>query len=112
MPSMGIRIFVELDGLTFGDLYRFVDHARSAGLQDDMPVSVETTDGIGNEVGAHTLAGELGAVNDLTRPAMIDRSDVHRYAEALRKEISQESDLADAEVLKELLRDLWRAEDS
>lgn len=109
---MGVRIFVELDGLTFGDLYRFVDHARSAGLHDDMPVTVETTDGIGNEVGAHTLVAELGAIIDLTRPAMIDRSDVHRYAEALQREISQESDLADVEVLKELLRDLWHSEDS
>lgn len=112
MTRMGIRIFVELDGLTFGDLYRFVDHARSAGLLEEMPVTVESTDAIGNDLGAHTLAADLGVVDALSRPAMIDRSDVRRYAVALQKEISQESDLADVAVLKELLQDLWHAGDT
>ena len=69
---MTMRVSVDLDAVKFGDLYRFVDHARSAGIPADAPITVETQDGIGNDVGAHTLSVDLGDVDELSRPTMID----------------------------------------
>ncbi len=58
----------DLDGLTFGDLYRFADLARGAGLDEDELVGVETTDEVGNELGTHTLVADLGDADGLVRP--------------------------------------------
>lgn len=100
-----MRISIDLDGLTFGDLYNFVDLARSARIAPEEAVTVETEDGIGNDVGAHTLAAELGTT--VTEPPIqLRRSDVARYADALSRELSQESDGADLGVLRQLLDDL------
>lgn len=104
-----MRISVDLDGLKFGDLYRFIDHARSAGIPADAPVSVESEDSIGNDVGAHTLSVELGDVDELSRPAMIDGREINRYATALSRELAQESTKEDRDVLLELLDDLYGA---
>lgn len=107
-----MRISVDLDGVKFGDLYRFVDHARSAGIPTGAPVTVETMDGIGNEVGAHTLSVELGDVDELSRPVMIDGRDLHRYTTALSRELAQESTKDDRDVLVELLDHLYGGPDA
>lgn len=43
---MGLIYKLDLDNVTFGDLYRFVDHARSAGIPDNQVVTVEAEDAI------------------------------------------------------------------
>ena len=103
---MGVRISVDLDGLTFDQLYRFVDHARSAGVGGDDNVTVDRTDELGNDLGAHTFSANLGDVDEPTRPLLIDRVNLDRYVDALSRELSQESDKADLEVLRQLLEDL------
>lgn len=92
MPLMGLRISFDLDdSLTFGDLYRFVDHARAAGLDDDQRVTVERTDNIGNPVDVHTLAADLGDVEELSRPALwFHREDLDRFTPLLERELAQE----------------------
>src|SRR5215207_4806967 len=39
-----IRLDVELDGLTFGDLYEFVDLGRAGGVDPDTEVELTSTD--------------------------------------------------------------------
>jgi len=97
---------LSLDGLTFGDLYRFVDHARQAGIDEDQTVTVESTDNLGNELGAHTLVADLGDIDELSRPVLIDAGDARVYAESLSREINQESDQYDRPPLRRLLADL------
>ncbi len=92
--------------MTFGELYRFVDHARSAGVTADAEVTVERTDDLGNDLGAHALSADLGDIDELTRPALIDRANLDRYVSALSRELTQDSDKADREVLRQLLEDL------
>lgn len=94
---------LDLDELTFGALYRFADLARSAGLQDDDPVTVETTDALGNELSTHTLVADLGDVDELTRPVLIDGGDAPIFAASLARELAQDSDESDREPLQRLL---------
>lgn len=100
-----MRISIDLDGLTFGELYNFVDLARSAHIGSEEAVTVETEDGIGNDIGAHTLAADLGSAV-MEPPVLLRRVDAVRYVEALSRELTQESDKADGEVLRQLLDDL------
>lgn len=94
---------LDLDGLTFGALYRFADLARSAGLAEDARVTVKTTDELGNELGAHTLVADLGDVDDLTRPVLVDGRDAPVFAASLARELAQDSDESDREPLRRLL---------
>lgn len=100
-----MRISIDLDDLTFGELYNFVDLARNANVGPEEHVIVETEDNIGNEVGAHTLAADLGAA-PVDPPVILQRNDVIRYVDALSRELAQESDKGDLEVLNHLLDDL------
>jgi len=57
---MPLMLRLDLDGVTFRDLYRFADLARGAGLDEDKLVGVETTDEVGQELGTHALIADLG----------------------------------------------------
>ncbi len=89
-----MRISIDLDGLTFGELYNFADLARNAHVDPADKVIVETEDGIGNDVGAHTLAADLGLAA-IEPPVLLRRADASRYVDALARELAQESDKAD-----------------
>jgi hypothetical protein len=97
---------LDLSNLTFGDLYRFADHARSAGIPDDVQVTVEDTDALGNDVGAHALVAELGDVDQLSRPVLIDSRTAYLYAEALGNVLAQREDSGDRDFLDRLHTDL------
>ncbi len=101
---MGLIHRLELDKLTFGDLYRFVDHARAAGIADDHHVTVETHDQFGNLMDTHTLVADLGNVDNVSRPVLIDRADARAYADALGKVLTHEE--IDSETLNHLADDL------
>lgn len=100
---MGLIQRLDLDGLTCGDLYRFADLARAAGLGEDGLVTVETSDALGNELGAHTLVLDLGDVDGLVRPVLVDGRDAPVFAASLARELAQESDASDREPLRRLL---------
>lgn len=104
---MGLTQSVALENLTFGQLYRFVDHARTSGISDDELVAVDSEDNLGNEVGAHTLTVDLGDVDQLARPVLIDGVEAREYAQALYNDLQQNSDKSDREILGRLLDDLW-----
>jgi hypothetical protein len=97
---------LDLEKATFGDLYRFVDHARAAGIPEDQHVTVETTDTIGNPADHHVLVADLGDVEQLTRPVLIDRDAARDYFEALMNVLAQRDDKTDREVLDRLANDL------
>lgn len=103
-----MRISIDLDDLTFGELYSFVDLARSARIGPEEKVTVETEDNIGNDIGAHTLSAELGSAV-VESPVLLRRTDTGRYIEALARELAQESDQADIDALRHLLDDLNEA---
>lgn len=97
---------LDLDGLTFGALYRFADLARSAGVGETDLVTVVRTDELGNDLGAHTLVADLGDVDDLTRPVLVDGRDAPIFATSLARELAQDSDSSDREPLERLLASL------
>ena len=70
-------------------------------------MTVETTDNLGNEVGAHTLTAELGDVDELVRPVMIDGVEARIYAESLSRLLRREDDKSDLSALDRLLDDLY-----
>lgn len=109
---MGLRISIDLDdSVTFGDLYRFVDHARAAGLGETDRVTIERDDAVGNPLDVHALAADLGDVDQLMRPTFwLTPREVDRFTVALEREMRQESDTEDVEVLRDLLRELWAAQ--
>ena len=67
---MGLIHKLDLDKVTFGDLYRFVNHARSAGIPDDQVVTVETQDAIGTPTDTH--AGGRSWQCESAHPASTD----------------------------------------
>jgi len=103
-----MRISIDLDDLTFGELYSFVDLARNARVGPDEKVTVEAEDNIGNDIGPHALSTDLGSAV-VESPVLLGRTDATRYVDALARELAQESDQADTEVLRQLLDDLTRA---
>jgi hypothetical protein len=100
--DMTLYCRLDLDGATFGGLYRFVDHARSAGVPADQPLTVEAHDALGNQLDTHTLVAELGEVDELSRPVMIDPSNARRYLDALHQLLTQQSDREDGKIVGEL----------
>lgn len=100
---MPLMLRLDLDGLTFGDLYRFADLARGAGLDEDELVGVERTDAVGNMADNPTLVADLGDTDGLVRPVMVDGRDARGLAVSLARELAQESDESDREPLRRLL---------
>lgn len=103
MNPMATRLSIDLEGLTFGRLYRFVDLARSSGVDGDTAVTIESTDGLGNDIGAHALSGELGEGLLNESPVLVERDRVDAYVKSLSRELRQESDATDRPILKHLL---------
>jgi len=94
---------VNLDGLTYGDLYKLADFARAAGIPESGEVLIET-----DEHGyPSTLSAELGDVEELSRCILIDRPSARDYAQALYNVLQRQEDKADTESLERLLHDLW-----
>ncbi|PRX48692.1 hypothetical protein B0I33_104510 [Prauserella shujinwangii] len=103
---MGLMHRLDLDKVTFGDLYRFADHARAAGISPDDYVTVETTDPIGNPIDHHTLVADLGGVDEVSRPIVIDRTRAALYAQALGELLTGEADETDRDFLNDLASEL------
>lgn len=103
---MGLIHRLDLDKVTFGDLYRFVDHARAAGLRDEDHVTVETHDPLGNPEDTHVLVADLGDVDEVTRPVLIDSRDASLYADAVGNVLTQSNDKQDNEALERLHNEL------
>lgn len=93
---------LEFNDATYGDLYRFADHARSAGISEDTLLTVETHDELGNPLDSHMLVSDLGTVDRLSRPVLVDERDAAHYAQALERTMIRESTKDDDEVLGEL----------
>ncbi len=72
---MPLMLRLDLDGLTFGDLYRFADLARGAGLDEDHLVGVETADEDGQDVEGRALVAVVGDTDGPVRPVMVDGRD-------------------------------------
>lgn len=100
---MTARVSINIDGLTFGELYRFVDLARSSGLDAETAVIVESTDRLGNEIGPHSLSAELGGGFLSEAPVLIPRNRIDAYVNSLGRELAQEGDATDRSILRELL---------
>lgn len=98
-----------LENPTFGDLYRFADLARSAGIPADRPLEIETDDNVGNEIGPHMISADLGNLDEISRPILIDGRDARDFAEAVsylhtQGHVGEQND----EAVSRLLDLLWR----
>lgn len=71
-------------------------------------MTVETTEALGNELTSHALVADLGNVDGLTRPVLVDGQDAPGFAASLARELAQESDGSDREPLRRLLAALLR----
>lgn len=96
-----MRISVDLDDLTVGDLAVFVDTARAAGLPSSQTIAVERDDNLGNDVGPHTLSLEVGQSSEV--PIIIRQSDAVRFAAAVTAFAAQDDRPGDRDVLHELV---------
>ncbi|GLY68782.1 hypothetical protein [Amycolatopsis taiwanensis] len=103
---MGLIHRLDLDKVTFGELYRFVDHARAAGIPDDQQITVEAEDEVGNPMDTHVLVADLGDVDEITRPVLIDSRDASLYADAVGNVLTQSNDRSDDEALSRLHNEL------
>lgn len=104
---MSLTHKLDFGNATFGDLYRFVDHARAVGIPDDRPLSVETTDALGNPLETHALVADLGNIDAVSRPVLIDLGDARLYAEVVaRLHLQEHSQESDRERIDHLLDDL------
>jgi len=99
---------LDLDGLTFGDLYRFADPDRGAGLDEDQLAGVETADEDSQDVEVRALLADLGDADGLVRPVMVDGRDAPGFAVSLARELAQDSDPSEREPLRRLLAALRR----
>lgn len=100
---MGVRIAVDLAGLTFGDLYGFVDQARWAGLQEGEYVTVEHGEGLSPQ----GLSADLGDSDGEPIPwVVLEREDVDRYVVALTRTLDGQSEAQDSDMLSQLLEAL------
>jgi hypothetical protein len=104
---MAISLSLDLSNATFGDLYRFTDLARAGGMPDGTALQVDIFDNVGNRTEYPTLIADLGDVDSLVRPILLDGLDVQLYADALTRILSQEEGKADREILSKLLNDLY-----
>lgn len=66
-------------------------------------MTVETTDAVGNELDPHALVADLGDVDDLARPVLVDARDAPIFAASLARELAQDSGASDREPLRRLL---------
>ena len=100
---MALTLNLDLHELTYGALYRFADQARAAGVPDDQKVEQITEDNVGNDLGPFgSLTLDLGEVDSLVRPVLIDGVDAQHYAEVLGKMLAQETLPPDESGLDEL----------
>lgn len=90
---MAHLIYLDVSTATYEDLYRFVDHARAAFVPGERRVTLDPTSG-------PVITANLGEVDHLSRPVLLDRRDLDRYTNALERELAQESDRNDTEVLR------------
>jgi hypothetical protein len=77
--GLTLRIDLDIDKLTYGDLYRFADQARAAGVPEDRQVEQDWSDN--QEVIA--LTADLGDVDSVVRPVLVDGLDAPIYAAAV-----------------------------
>lgn len=104
--TMGLTSWLDLAKVTIGDLCRLADHARSAGVDEDQHLTVETTDATGNPLAAPVLVADLGDADELTRPVQIERDDAQNYFTALTNQLLGRADKTDRETLYRLADDL------
>jgi hypothetical protein len=86
---VGIKLTVDLDGLTWGQLIEFVEAGRAAGHSDDQLVAqiIHTEDPETRTVGLEAVATRLDE-----RVAVFDHTVRLQYAEALSRVLETDGD--------------------
>lgn len=97
---MSIKLSVDLDGLTWGQLIEFVDAARAANYGGDQSVEYVTD---ANDVESRIVGLEVSVEHLDERTATFDHTMRLQYAQALSNVLEKEGDARG--VLREL-RDL------
>lgn len=97
-----MQLSVDLHGLTWGDLYNFVDAARGAETQEEETVELVTSSGSDDEIVALTAR-----LPDLTRRvAVLGHDQRIHYAEVLASILNDDGDARGTLLELESLRDL------
>lgn len=106
--GVNLRLTVELDGLTFSDLYRLADMARAAGIPADQKVDLDGSFGDGNTSDfPHSIVVDLVDAAVLPRVVTLLGPDAALYADILADVLYGDGDvraLASSEDGKALQR--------
>lgn len=105
---MTVRISVDLDSLTWGELYYLTDSARRAGFSDSAAVDIETDEQTDSAPVALYLDVEPGSVSGARAPALVPADDVSDYISTLQAIVDDEGDarpyISDLRALIQALR--------
>lgn len=97
-----MQLSVNLAGLTWGDLYNFVDAARGAEMQEEEAVELVTSSGSDDEIVALSVQ-----LPDLARRvAVLGHDQRIHYADVLATVLNDDGDARGALLELESLRDL------
>jgi len=99
--TVALVLRLDLNDLTFNDLYRFTDLARAAGIPGGQKVEQEHYNG--DESLPVEFVADLGDVDNLIRPVLVDGADAARYGVMLSRMLAQQSWPADESEMSTLV---------
>ena len=87
-----MRLRIELEGMTYGELFQFVDLARSSGIDPDSEVMQARVDHHGEDFGVEALEAEMDLSGREIRPRTLGAQEVSELIGMMDRISTKEGD--------------------